>query len=341
MSELAHSRPLTEEELARCRRVAREVAALEDSASERWISGDGKTRIHGGVSKVDPRSVDDAFFNRLRPESFIFSGDQVGGRAPLPSWTDALAEVFDPGGDAPDWCIPAFRAYAKGLAGRDIFQPPLIMGETGWRAGGYLVNRDVVAYQERINLMREFGLLERLEAKRAPLVVEIGGGYGALAWYLKTRFPAATYVMIDLSRSLLFSGCYLAAALPGTAAEVFSSGRSITRGGVNLVSDADLGKLPAMQVDVAINTLSFAEMPEETVLDYCAWIERNLAPDGVLFEQNFDNRNLGYVHFSCPEQVIGRLLARRESRSRDLHWGKANLWTRKTGVRRLIDRLIA
>ena len=34
MSELAHSRPLTEEELLRCRRVAREVAACEDALAE-------------------------------------------------------------------------------------------------------------------------------------------------------------------------------------------------------------------------------------------------------------------------------------------------------------------
>ena len=339
MSELARSRPLTEEELARCRRVAREVAALDDAGSERWMSGDARTRIHGGVSRVDPKAVDDAFFNRLRPASFIFSGDQVGGEARLPSWTDPLAEVFDPAGTAQDWCVPAFRAYTKGLAADDIFQPPLVMGETGWLVDGFLVSRDVVAYQERINLMREFGLLERLEARRAPLIVEIGGGYGALAWYLKRRLPAATYIMVDLPRSLLFSGCYLAATLPGTEVEVFKD--KVAPGGVTLVSNADLGKLPAMAIDAAINTLSFAEMPEETVLEYCAWLERSLAPGGALFEQNFDNRNLGYVHFSCPEAVIGRLFARRESRSRGVHWGKANLWERKTGVRKLIDRLIA
>ena len=341
MSELAHSRPLTEEELLRCRRVAREVAALEDAASGRWISGDGKTRIHGGVSKIDPRAVDDAFFNRLRPASFIFSGDKVDGTLGVPSWTDALAQVFDPAGAAPDWCVPAWRRYGEGLAEKDLFQPPLVMGETGWRVGGRIVNRDVVAYQERLNLMREFGLLRHLGEKRAPLIVEIGGGYGAIAWYLKRRFLAATYVMVDLPRSLLFSGCYLAAALPDVQVEVFSPGKTIPKGSVNLVSSADFEKLPALAIDAAINTLSFAEMPEETVLGYCAWLERNLAADGMLFEQNFDNRNLGYAHFSCPEEVIGRLFARRESRSRGVHWGKANLWARKTGVRRLIDRLIA
>ena len=191
MSGVVHSRALSGHELARCRRVAREVAALEDAGSVGWVSADGRTQVFGGISRIEPREVDEAFFNELRRHAFIFSGDRVAGEGePARSWTDPLARIFDPAGAAADWCIPAWRRYTRGVPAEDLFSPPLIMGEAGWRVDGYVVNRDVVAYQERINVMRELGVLDRLRPD--ALIVEIGGGYGALARHLKQARSGAT-----------------------------------------------------------------------------------------------------------------------------------------------------
>ena len=41
-------------------------------------------------------------------------------------------------------------------------------------------------------------------------------------------------------------------------------------------------------IDLAINTLSFAEMEIPQVLTYCKLIKEALSNDGVLFEQNFN-----------------------------------------------------
>lgn len=338
MSGLATSRPLSQEEIARCRRVADAVAKLDDPRADHWVNPQGK-RVHGQISRIAHSDIDEAFFNELRPNSFIFSGYRLSNLRgeQAPSWNDALAAVFDPGGTALDWSVPAFRACTKHLAAEEIFSPPLIMGEVGYVVDGYCVNRDVVAYQERINLMRALGVLDRLKRESAPLILEIGGGYGALAYYLKRRYPRATYVIVDLPRSLLFSGCYLAAALPDFDVHVFAPGRAnVVAGAINLVSNLHLEQLPALHVDAAINTLSFAEMSADTVADYCRWLERHLSDDGVLFEQNFDNRHYGLAQFSGPSEIIDSFLRRREARTRDVHWGPASVWVKRTSLQKVV-----
>ena len=356
MYDLGACRPLSEREIARCRRVAGELALLErKSDTESWVAPNG-TVIYGHVSNIDFERVDDSFLNRLRHHSHIFSGYRLTnllGLTSEPHWNDFFVEAFDPERTAPDWSVPAFRKYVEGLDPQYIFSPPLIMGEVGFNIDGYCVNRDVVAYQERINLLREFGVFDHLQRKGAPLILEIGGGYGALAFFLKQRFPRATYAIVDLPRSLLFSGCYLAAALPGVEVRVFKPEDEVfAPGSVTLVANSLLHRLAVPVVDVAINTLSFGEMPYTAVADYGRWLEQHLATDGLLFEQNFNNSHLDAGHFSNPPQILSRFLQRRLGRKRSLwqrlsktpglQWGSANLWQRraKTGSRNRLREIL-
>lgn len=307
-----------------------------------WVAPGGMM-VHGHVSKIDFEHVDESFLNRLRHHSHIFTGYRLTNLLGLtrePHSNDSFVRIFDPARTAPDWSVPAFKEYVKGLEPQYIFSPPLIMGEVGFNVAGYCVNRDVVAYQERINLLRDFGVFDHLRSKRAPLILEIGGGYGALAHFMKQRFPRAIYVVVDLPRSLLFSGCYLAAALPGVELNVFKpEDEGFAPESVTLVANFLLHQLPAPVVDVAINTLSFAEMPGETVADYGRWLERHLATDGLLFEQNFNNRRIDAAHFSNPAKVLSRFFQLRLGRKRGLWhrlgkkpgllWGNANLWQKR------------
>lgn len=334
--DLGSCRPLSKQEISRCRRIAGEIARLNgNGGSGSWVAPNG-TVIHGQVSRIDFDSVNEDFLNRLRLHSHVFSGYRLGnllGLTDNPHWNDALARVFDPHGNWPDWSVPAFRKYTDGVAPEHVFSPPLVMGEVGFDVDGRCVNRDTVACQERINLMREFGVFDHLAGKGAPLILEIGAGYGGLAWYLKQRFQDATYLIVDLPQSLLFSGCYLAVAVPGVEVQVFSpENRIIPPGSITLIPNHLLPALPRSAVDVAVNTLSFAEMPKDTVIEYAGWLEKNLAEDGLLFEQNFDNSNLDPAHFCLPSRAIARFFKRRKTRSRDLHWGVANLWSRKTRI---------
>jgi putative sugar O-methyltransferase len=332
--DLSSCRLLSKEEISRCRRIADDIAQLKgNTGSGSWVAPNGSV-IHGQVSKIDFENVDEDFLNRLRLHSHIFNGYRLSnllGQTSDPHWNDALARVFDPQGIGPDWSVPAFRKYTEGLASEHIFSPPLVMGEVGFDVDGHCVNRDVVAYQERVNLMREFGVFDHLAGKNAPVILEIGAGYGGLACYLKKQFQKATYLIVDLPRSLLFSGCYLAVAVPGVDVRVFRPEESvIAPGSITLVANFLLPALPPFAVDVAVNTLSFAEMPRDTVIEYSSWLEKNLAKDGLLFEQNFDNSRLDPARFCRPSKAISRFFKCRQTKSHDLHWGVANLWSRKT-----------
>jgi hypothetical protein len=70
-----------------------------------------------------------------------------------------------------------------------------------------------------------------------------------------------------------------------------------------------------IQLDLALNAWSFAEMPESEVKRYGSFIKSNLKTDGVLFEQNGELAHLGGCNtqktlseiFPCIEQIDGPL----------------------------------
>jgi hypothetical protein len=314
--------------IAAVERSARESGSLEDESH--WVSPDGH-KVYGEVARVDFESVDLEFLSRLRLESFVFSGvrlTNILGNSSIPHWNDYFSQFFpDESGEAPDWCIPAFKEYTRGLPSEYICKPPLVLGEIGYQVGTSCVNRDIISYQERINLLLEFGAFKRLRELQNPIILEIGAGYGGLAYFVKQIVPNATYVIVDLPRSLLFSGCYLSVTLsPDCSVEVFDETSDCSARAVWLVVNRFLTRLKNLRIDLAINTLSFAEMSPEIVANYASFIAQHLAPDGALFEQNFDNSHFGTNHFSFPAEILDQYFPFRIEARRQTLWGKASLW---------------
>jgi hypothetical protein len=54
------------------------------------------------------------------------------------------------------------------------------------------------------------------------------------------------------------------------------------------------------EFDLVINTLSFSEMSEHQLRCY-AVKTKDLIPQGYLFEQNHDNRHLGFL---CAQEIL-------------------------------------
>lgn len=135
-----------------------------------------------------------------------------------------------------------------------------------------------------------------------PRILEIGSGYGGLAYYLKTLIPDARYVCVDLPESLLFSSIYLstlfpdednAVVTPNNAADLVRNTAGFTFV-PNYMFDAlcDSGQ----KFDLIINTLSMSEMLEKQVRYYGERIPRLLGARGVFFEQNQDNKGVGLIN---------------------------------------------
>ncbi|MEK7684168.1 MAG: putative sugar O-methyltransferase [Verrucomicrobiota bacterium] len=220
---------------------------------------------------------------------------------------------------------------------------PKVLGEIGWDIEGKPVNHDVYAYQERINLMHEAGLIDwlrRRSQESGPAnILEIGGGYGGLAYALTDIIPGQiNYFICDLPESLLSSSIYLGITRPeyrhliydGTDRPVLqnvNAGRAFAYL-PNYMFDHFLAA--GIKVDMAINTLSFPEMAESQVRYYANGLKKAISSTGVLFEQNEDGRWVGML--DCKPVLAEYFPYRKTIRSKSiplLSKGQADVWSNR------------
>ena len=154
--------------------------------------------------------------------------------------------------------------------------PPNVFGEIGWLVDGKIVNHDTNVYLERIGLLAESGKLWELRNRtpasaaaqnrpwRRPRILEIGGGYGGLAYHLRKLIPDARYYLLDIPESLLFSSIYLSTLwqqddnvllTPDNLAELHKDSPGFT-----FVPNYLFERLSAagLEFDLVINTLSMS-----------------------------------------------------------------------------------
>ena len=225
----------------------------------------------------------------------------------------------------PDSWVAAWTVATRWTPNRYTFSPPRMLGEIGWNVGGVVVNHDTYAYQERLNLLWESRVLDWLRRKHRPRILEIGGGYGALAYALRSAFPRSYYVICDLPESLMFSGLYLTATTG--AAPTILIGEASAQSGFALLPNYLFHTLQGEPFDLVINTLSMSEMTEHQIGVYSSGISRMLGTAGVFFEQNQDNRPAGMLF---AKLVVERHFAGRRPlslKSAGLVHGPADLWS--------------
>jgi len=189
----------------------------------------------------------------------------------------------------------------KGVPSRFVLKLPNMMGEVGWWCRGKIVNIDANNYQERMTLLFRSGILETL---REPRILEIGGGYGALALGLCNALNPSQYVICDLPESLLFSGLYLTIAQDNCVRlTALEDGLKPKRKGEICLLPNYLAEvlLPGERFDLVINTLSMSEMPPLQVKTYGKLISKAIGGAGFFFEQNQDNRHMGLI--DCHEHL--------------------------------------
>ena len=128
-------------------------------------------------------------------------------------------------------------------------------------------------------------------------VLEIGGGYGALARVFKLAAPKCAYVIVDLPESLFYSQTFLRLNFPDAVI-----GYVAEEGPVD-VSAYDFLLVPVQlshvltgaAFDLAINTGSLQEMPMAAVMHWMRFLQETIKPSFFYSFNYFLNNKKAYL----------------------------------------------
>lgn len=176
---------------------------------------------------------------------------------------------------------------------------PAIGNPWGYRFGPSLVYQPAFEYHFQARQLRSL-----LEDRPNPVVLEIGGGFGGLAYHLRRALPAVKYVGFDLPENLLVQDYYLSAAFP--AARVLRYARDLTSLPRSVLADYDIVLLPNFLLprvesglaDLVVNVRSLSEMSAETIAEYFHQLSR-LVRRYFLHENLSGPRGDGYFGIPC------------------------------------------
>ncbi|MGA8272583.1 MAG: putative sugar O-methyltransferase [Candidatus Sulfotelmatobacter sp.] len=121
-------------------------------------------------------------------------------------------------------------------------------------------------------------IAELMGSRDQKLVVELGGGFGGLAYYLARDNPQVTYVDFDLPEAMALASYYLMRSLPGVSiylyGEVELSEQTLATPGCIMMPSFEIKNMPSKSVAVSFNSYSLAEMSPTTIHLYLDEITR-------------------------------------------------------------------
>jgi len=123
-------------------------------------------------------------------------------------------------------------------------------------------------------------LIERLTRRTGGrrVVVELGGGFGGMAYYLARDNDNLTYLDFDLPENMALTAYYLLKAFPEKKTVLYGesdlSTDCINSNDIILMPNFELPKLPDNSADLIFNSYSLAEMSAEAIRNYIAEFTR-------------------------------------------------------------------
>lgn len=250
----------------------------------RLLSDDGfasfKRTINRNYFNWAPRSPLDAQFRVVAKDAMRRGAISRGGTARL---SDAAEIDFLPGGVrrrihalflALLWEYVHARD-ATGLLGR--LEEPMLGRPIVVRYRGRQISQDLC------NSVHEIGsMLEHRNGRPVDSVIELGGGYGRVAWAWLQAFPHTRYVVVDIPPALAVAQRYLTELFPTLRTFRFRSfddpvaaASEIEAAQLSFLTPNQLAKLPGMCAGLFVNISSLHEMRPEQISFYMREIERH------------------------------------------------------------------
>lgn len=111
-----------------------------------------------------------------------------------------------------------------------------------------------------------------------PVVAEIGGGFGAIGYYLVRDYGTISYISLDSPERIALSSFYLLKAFPKRQVVLFGekslSEESIGEPGVVLLPTFAFREIPQHAIDLTFSSLGFGAMSAESIRDCVTEIDR-------------------------------------------------------------------
>ncbi|HEX4166477.1 MAG TPA: putative sugar O-methyltransferase [Bryobacteraceae bacterium] len=121
-------------------------------------------------------------------------------------------------------------------------------------------------------------IIDLLGSAAAPVVAEIGGGFGGMAYYLLRDHPDVTYINFDLPETIALASYYLLSAFPDLKACLYGeadlSAETLRNFRIILMPSFSLPQMPANSVDVAFNARILSDLSSASLDDYLAEFAR-------------------------------------------------------------------
>ena len=193
-----------------------------------------------------------------------------------------------------------FRKWLRGLdVPRRIIdavsEPPVLGGEklACTRIGTRSYNFDTSRFLVEIVNLYESNLLDFDEPGQK--ILDIGGGWGGLAYFLRKILPESHLTILDLPETMIFSIPYLKMVDKDKSFFVYGENGSIN----SAISSSDYSFVPPAVIDqiedhtfdLIVNTGSMAEMTTEQVMEYIAHIRRIGKGLFYSFNEELQSRN--------------------------------------------------
>jgi hypothetical protein len=352
---IANNKPLTDQEFSLVEKICDIYAAISELSEGQaappqggkfWSEankGNGPFDLHLRKNRSE---IDHSFLFNTRFRDF-----------------PAMAYEHDEYSPKPDFWVTRYQQLASAVPKKWRVRIPARFGEIGWNVSNFPVNRLTGINQERVHALHLTGVVRYLEEQKSAKIMEIGAGSGELGYVLCDALPNCTWFDCDLVRSLVYSTIHLAVLLPEKSHYIYVGNLDLGTGldeSLIIRSAKEAAKLENAVINIpnfllkdflghldlhlAYNTYSFAEMPPSAVVEYAEILDDLLKEQGVLFEQN---GNLAANQEDSVESILSL-----KFKKQILKWnfdlnpttilsGANNLWSNNTVTKDLYNKVAA
>ncbi|WP_332673686.1 putative sugar O-methyltransferase [Aromatoleum sp.] len=126
-------------------------------------------------------------------------------------------------------------------------------------------------------------MLETLPKAHGPSrVIELGGGYGRVAWLMLRAFPRVQYILVDIPPALAIAQQYLTTLYPERTTFRFRAfgayeevAEELSHADIAFLTPNQLDLLPSIAADLFVNISSLHEMRREQISHYIDQVARH------------------------------------------------------------------